>query len=91
MKIVRCRNEDINSPEGRCGNIVAILTDSQIAALKTDPEGGPIFRCRNCDKDQRWFQIVDTGAGPEFRVIDQPNERFDKLVFTEELIYHRVG
>jgi hypothetical protein len=91
MKLVRCRNGFLDVKNGKCGHFFAILTDSQVAALKTDPEGGPIFRCSSCPPDQRWMRIVDQGQGPVIEVISRPKEGLDELLYTEEKVFNQIG
>ena len=91
MKLVRCRNGYIGLKNNRCGHFSAVLTDSQVAALKSDPEHGPIFRCSRCPTGQEWFRVVDNGKGPEIEVVDRPIELFQELQYTEERVFNQVG
>ena len=91
MKLVRCRNGFLEAKNGRCGHIVAMLTDSQVAGLKTDPERGPVYRCPLCPADQRWMQVVDDGNGPVMQVIDKPEVFPEELIYTDEHVFNQIA
>jgi len=91
MKLVRCKNGFMDKKNGECGHIVGMMTDAQVAALKTDPEGGIIFRCPGCSAEQRWFKIIDEGNGPVFQSIPKPKELPDDLIYIDERKFNQVG
>ena len=59
MKAIKCQNvfKDDSGKEKKCNRILAVLTDLQVDILRTDPEGGPVFRCPKCHPEQRWVRI----------------------------------
>ena len=91
MVTVRCQNKFKGKKNGKCGRILAILTDANIDMLPIDDEGGPIFRCPQCPPEQRWSRISKGSDGKvKFEVIDQP-EVPEEVKFDDLIIFDQVG
>ena len=70
---------------------MVILTDLQLDMLKVDPEGGPIFRCSGCGKDERWMKVVDRGNGLEFEAVEKPEKFPPEPNYAGEEVYVQIG
>jgi hypothetical protein len=92
MKTIRCQNKVLGTKNGRCGRIVAVLTDAMIDLLRLDPEKGPLFRCPQCHTDQRWAQIsVDKDGEITFEVVDPPEVMPEEPKYKDLIIFEQVG
>ena len=91
MVTIRCQNKIIGTKNGRCGRVLAILTDAMIDMLVLDPEGGPIFRCPQCHHEQRWIQITNKDKSLKFETVEQPTDLPPEPEYAELNIYEQVG
>lgn len=89
MKTIRCQNGFINEKNGKCGHVLAIISDAIIASLKTDPDG-IILRCSRCHSDQRWIKLSDKGNGPVISIIKRPENLPENLIFTDVHVFNEV-
>lgn len=92
MVTIRCQNGLIGQKNGRCGRILAILTDAMIELLRIDPEKGPLFRCPQCPSEQRWSKItVDKDGKLHFETVDPPENIPAEPEYEDVTIYQQVG
>jgi hypothetical protein len=89
MKTIRCQNRFKDKANGRCGHILAILTDQQIENLKTDPEK-PVLRCPAC-RDMRWIELDNDGDGLILRAIEKPDVFPAEPEYAEIEVFQQIG